>query len=527
MLEPVARNQLSFRIAGLFQDGRGVVVGSEAVVVLLSIERVVSLVRLLCEELSLDDLLPTLRIELYRNPLGSTLYLLGFQCRDSLLLDRVARLARLLSSTLCVGAGRHFVAYRDDVAPLGYDVVDPLSDPSDLTIYTPTLAQPCRKVRELSIRELVDKLQLLTLPGGLGRELSPPPMPDGSPAPIEPPEEMYLVCGVGLLPRLLRYLWQSGVVGELILPDPLPSTDGLPSDRSARTPILRLANPPLPLLLRLAGLPSVSLLRREGSNFLVELGHAHPLRLSSMQSLFPSSDLFLFLAGRRGPLRAKAPSRTPMARLIEPQLASPGEELAAPRPLVPRLLASAVTTPPPLKLTLRLVRAQPTAAEKLTAALIPWQRLGTLQRLLGLLSGESIFSLQAVGLPAGLFCFGSSAVQHLCAGQLYDETAPQVFVPAGSRLLPELPPPQLRTLLTQSEDQLVLFLPTEPQPLAVPKSLSSPLSLRLLQSLRSKLPETLLEPATLREMFPVLHCEPISFFSTLPLWGLSSTPERP
>ena len=50
MLEPVAKNQLSFRIAGLFQDGRGVVVGTEAVVVLLSIERVVSLTRLLSED---------------------------------------------------------------------------------------------------------------------------------------------------------------------------------------------------------------------------------------------------------------------------------------------------------------------------------------------------------------------------------------------------------------------------------------------------------------------------------------------
>lgn len=47
MLEPVARNKLSFRTSGLFQDGRGVVVGQTAVVLLLSVERLVSLLRLL------------------------------------------------------------------------------------------------------------------------------------------------------------------------------------------------------------------------------------------------------------------------------------------------------------------------------------------------------------------------------------------------------------------------------------------------------------------------------------------------
>lgn len=526
MLEPVAKNQLSFRIAGLFQDGRGVVVGTEAVVVLLSIERVVSLTRLLSEELPLDDLVPTLRIELCKNPLGSTLYLLRFQCRDSLLLDRVARLARLLSAPLCVGAGRHFVAYRDDAAPLGYDATTPLAEPGDLAIYTPTLVQPCRKIKELSLRDLVEQLQLLTLPGGLLRELAQPQSPDDSPAVSEPIDEIYLTCGTTLLPRLVRYLWQTGASGDLLIPDPLPSPEGLPSDRIFRAPIVRLVTPPLSLLLRLLTLPSVRLLRREGSNFLIDLGHAHPLQLTSMQSLFPAADLYLFLAGRRGSLRAKSPSKTPLGRFVTPQIAPPGENDDAAQPLQAVRLGSSTSPPPPLKLTLRLVAAHSALQDPLSATLIPWHRLATLQRLLGLLSGEAIFSLHAVGLPAGLFCFGSAAVQHLCAGQLFAEVSPQVFVPARTRLLPDLPPSQLRALVQHGDDHLVVFLPAETQPIAVPKSLASPLSLRLLQSLATKLPDALIEPAALRDSFPVLHCEPISFFSTLPLWGLASDPER-
>ena len=62
--------------------------------------------------------------------------------------------------------------------------------------------------------------------------------------------------------------------------------------------------------------------------------------------------------------------------------------------------------------------------------------------------------------------------------------------------------------------------------IALPRSLATPLSLRLLSSLSSKVAETQGEPSALREPFPVLHCEPISFFSTLPLWGLSSDAEK-
>ena len=147
---------------------------SDFVVVLLSIERVMSLLRLLSEELSLDDLLPSLRIEVVHNPLAASSYLLSFQSSDSLLLDRAARLARLVGAQLCVGAGQHFEAYRDEHAPLGYDVRQPLTEPGDLALYTPTFAQPYRRVREVRLSQLLGQLQLLPLPGGLRAQLCPP-----------------------------------------------------------------------------------------------------------------------------------------------------------------------------------------------------------------------------------------------------------------------------------------------------------------------------------------------------------------
>jgi len=539
MLEPVARNKLSFRLAGLQQDGRGVVVGQTAMVMLLSVERVVSLVRLLSEELSLDDLLPSLRIEVAHNTLGASAYLLSFQCSDSLLLDRVARLARLVGAPLCIGAGQHFVAYRDERAPLGYDVSDPISDfgalgeLGTLALYTPSFSQPYRRGRELPLGQLLGQLQLLPLPGGPRAQLAPPIVDRIDGGMSEPSaaigNELFLSCGRGLLDHLLRYLWHHGVGGELLIPDGLPPPDSLAGEPRQIEPLLRLHSPPLPLLLRLSSLPTVKLLRLEGSNLLVELGYAHPLRLSSLQSLFAPSDLFVFVGGKRGFLRARNPSRTPLVRMVSAQLLSDEDsgEALRPTPLQPRLLPTATSTPPPLKISLQLVH-KPSAASKFppTGTLIAWSRLETLQRLLGLLSGESLRTLRAVGLPVGLLVFGGDTVQHLIAGQLLDELAPQVFVPRGWQLLPELPPSQLRALLSQSEDQLVLFVPGEAQPIAIAKSLAVPLSLRLLSVLTTKVGEALLEPSAVRDPEAALLCEPVSFFSTVPLWGLSGDPER-
>lgn len=528
MLEPVARNKLSFRVLGLFQDGRGVVVGQAAAILLLSVERVVSMLRLLSEELSLDDLLPTLRIEVVENMLRSTSYLLSFQTSDSLLLDRIARLARLVGSPLCVGNSPHFVAYRDEHAPLGYDA-QPLTEPADLTLYTPAFVQPYRRIRSLRLSQLLSQLQLLPLPGGLSAALQRPVL-DGIEQQSESHSELYLTCGIGLSERLLRYLWQHGVDAELLVSDGLPRPDVQETEPRLRESLIRMSSPPTDLLLRLASLPTVKLLRPEGPGILIELGFAHPLRLSSLQSLFPSTDLLLFYGQRRGSVRATSPTRIPLTRLISPSLTIESQagsgriEQNASLPF--QTLPVATTKPLPLPITLRLTpRRDGSIQRPPTATLIPWARLATLQRLLGLLSGDALWSLRAVGLPSGLFVFGNDAVQQLVSGQLLDEPAPLLFVPRSHQLQPELPSTQLRALLAQRDEQLILFLPGEAQPLSLSHTLSQPLSLQLLSGLSVQ--EGLAVPSfvTQQAESPTVQHESLSFFSTMPLWGLSSSKE--
>src|SRR6185436_4443731 len=91
MLDPVALHHPGFRVPGLLQDARGVVVGSEAAVLLAGRERLVAFLRLLSEELTLSELLPSVRIEKLQSEVGAQLLACFFATGDSLLLDRCAR----------------------------------------------------------------------------------------------------------------------------------------------------------------------------------------------------------------------------------------------------------------------------------------------------------------------------------------------------------------------------------------------------------------------------------------------------
>lgn len=189
---------------------------THAALLLLGLDKVVSLLRLLSEEQLLTDVLPSLRIEQVRNDLQAQAYFLWFQCADSQQLDRYARAGRLTGATLLVGAGQHFVAYRDRRSPLGYDAQ--VAAPRSVTflLYTDAGAQAFARVRELQLTTLLRQLMLIPLPGGARTQLRSLAGAqvldrdfDESACPSEP---LLLEVPLALLPRMVRYLWQLQVV---------------------------------------------------------------------------------------------------------------------------------------------------------------------------------------------------------------------------------------------------------------------------------------------------------------------------
>ena len=552
MLEPVALHQTGFKVPGLAQDARGVVVGTHAATLLLGLDRLVALLRLLSEELQLDDVLPSLRIELVRNSLGAQAYLLRLVSADSLLLDRLARPARLCGAVLCVGAGKHFVPYRDRRAPLGYDARELLADPpaaaADYVFYSEAAAQPFARVRELALLAILSQLTLLATPGGprlalraaLGLtggtadELAGTWGPEraaetagaapGEPRPYEDP--LWLTAPIGLLGRVAGYLWERGVRAELAMPDVLPSLEaGAAPVEAVELVLLRLLSGPAGLLERLLAVPGLRLYLPVAERLAVELGYTHPLRLGSLASLFAAGRLYLFSGTQRGFTALPVARLMPLERLIElrrPAPASGREEpsaLATPRPAaVVGAEAAPSGAPVVLRVQLQLV---PQPAERgrrtPTATLVPWQRALWLSRLLYTLPAALLGGLVAACIDEGVLVLGAQGVHGLPLGTLLYEPTARVFIPLGWEFLPRLPGELLAAQLGGVSDRCVVFLPGQAQPLALPRAQLQPLTQQLLAPL---LPTS--RSATLHgePPSPELHNTPISSLSTFALWPL-------
>src|SRR5262245_64380846 len=95
MLEHVALSQTRFNTPGVAPDNRGVLLGKQGALVFASLDRLVGFFRVFCDETSLDDIYPKLKLHQVRSSVEAREFLLLFAASSSYLLDRAARICRL------------------------------------------------------------------------------------------------------------------------------------------------------------------------------------------------------------------------------------------------------------------------------------------------------------------------------------------------------------------------------------------------------------------------------------------------
>ena len=123
-LEHVAQGQTRFFTPGVAPDPRGILLGRFCLMTFPTLEGAVSWFRLYSSEASLDELLAELAITRCRTALGAARSSIRIPAVSSYAGDRAARLARLVGGAIYTGTRKHFVKYRDDRSPYGYDAVD-------------------------------------------------------------------------------------------------------------------------------------------------------------------------------------------------------------------------------------------------------------------------------------------------------------------------------------------------------------------------------------------------------------------
>jgi hypothetical protein len=160
MLEHVALHQTRFNTPGVQPDNRGVVLGKQIALLFSSVDRLVGFFRVFCDESSMDDILPKLKIHQVLTPLQSRELLVVFGATSSYLADRAARIAALFGGLAFTGSGKHYVKYRDGSSPLGYDIAALSADATDFVLYADTFTQGYARVKDVAFSELVFRLSL-------------------------------------------------------------------------------------------------------------------------------------------------------------------------------------------------------------------------------------------------------------------------------------------------------------------------------------------------------------------------------
>src|SRR3954468_5426282 len=208
-VENGAQGQTRFFTPGVAPDPRGILLGRYCLMTFPTLEGAVSWFRLYSSEAALDELLSNLAITKCKTALGSREIVVQIPAVSSYAADRAARLSRLVGGAMYTGTAKHFVKYRDDRSPYGYDAVDIGAMPAttDFMVHGDEFAQGYMRESELPFARLLFRLSIRKLPGG--ENLAP-----------EDRGELYLAVAHGLADGIIRYLWRNRVEAEAGLFNP-------------------------------------------------------------------------------------------------------------------------------------------------------------------------------------------------------------------------------------------------------------------------------------------------------------------
>lgn len=497
MLEPVALNQTRFNVPGVAPDNRGVVLGKQGALLFASVDRLVGFFRIFCDESSMDELLPKLKIHQVRTPLASREFLVLFGASTSYLVDRAARIASLLGGLAFTGSGKHFVKYRDAQSPLGYDATQLVAEPADFVLYADTFTQGYHRVKDVEFSQLVFRLSPRRQPGTPADDLGDA-------------EVLWLGVRRGLMRPLLTYLWRNKVRAEAALVEPAQTASGGGSfGQGASFLLARVHELPARMLALFTEVPGVEVFRPVVDNVVVQVGYRHPLHLPACASIFDKERFYVFAGSRDAvDVLMTPPPLVPAADLI-----GGGFDLGE----RPEPAAHAARQPDKLEVQLKLVPSA-SAPRRVTATLVPWGHAERLRKLVYALPPTMLASYRVAAIAEGLFVVGEQGIDGLPIGDMFQEAAPSIFVPLGMEFHPRVGRDVLTDHVGGVNGRYVVF-PHGGRPLALEHGTFEPLGRRALARLevdvRSR--DARMPPPRATTPATVVNED----LAALPLWGFS------
>jgi hypothetical protein len=481
---------------GVSPDPRGVLLGRYCLLLFPTLEGVVSWLRLYSSEASLDELLSGFEITRVRTQLHSKEMVVRVPAISSYTADRAARLVRLVGGSMYTGTAKHFVKYRDERSPYGYDAVDIGALPAgiDFMLHGDDFSQAYVREGEAPLERLIFRLSLRRVPGA--DQLGP-----------DERAELVLAVARGLGDGVIRYLWRNKVEAEigLVSTGKKSAFDDPGSDRSYF--LMKVHNLPERILELFLGTPGIDVFRQVTANAAIAVGWAHPIELSSCSSLLPQGSYHLFWPGDRVDA---VPAPLELSRIGDLTRLDLDVDVAkGPR-------AVTAETPDPVGVSLKLAPALG-SPRRVTAALVPMAQSAWLKRLIYALPPSSLRGQRVAVTDRGVLLTGGENIDVVPLGQLHCELAPGLLVPLGMDVVPRVSAEVLARALGHGSGILTVFTHDGP-PFQVADGSMLPLERRSLARLdvdKAEITDVSAEIA----LDPSVVNDPVGRFA---LWGFPS-----
>jgi len=487
---------------GVAPDPRGVALGRYGLIQLPTLEGVVSWLRLYSAEASLDEILPALQIMRVRTPLQSRELLLRISASSSYLMDAAARCARLVGGTTFTGTGKHFVKYRDERSPYGYDSAEIQALPAGahLMLHSEEFTQSYAKEGEISFEKLLFRLSLK-------RE------PAGSLSSEELAKDLLLVVERGLGDGVIRYLWRNRVQAQVGVVRPQGQSAFEALGQSTQFLMVRVSELPERILELFESTPGIDVFRTMGNNVAVQLGYTHVIDLASCTTVFDASRFYLFWgqADRvdvvAGPLELSA-----IEHLTHLEIDIEGPDKRS------NLVLDQDKDPVSVPLRLAATIKPPT---RVMGTLVPPEQASWVKRLVYLLPPSVLRGHRIAVTDRGVLLVSEAEIDTIPLGNLLVELAPGLLIPAGMELVPRVAPDVLARTLGHGAGVLTIFPPTG-SPFQVGEASLVPLERRAIAKLDVE--EVTSVSMALDEMGdPSVANDPVGRFA---LWGFKAASDK-
>lgn len=499
-LEHVAQGQTRFFTPGVAPDPRGILLGRFCLMTFATLEGAVSWFRLYSSEASLDELLANLTITKCRTALGSREIVIHVPAVSSYAADRSARLCRLVGGAIYTGTAKHFVKYRDDRSPYGYDAVDIGAMPAgnDFMVHGDEYAQGYIREGDLPFGRLLFRLSIRKLPGG--EKLT-----------TEDRGDLFLAIARGLADGIIRYLWRNRVEAQagLFTPGTTSAFDDQARDRGYM--LIRARSLPERILALFLGTPGIDVFKPAGANAAVAVGYEHPIDLASCASVFPPETFHVFWPNDRvdvlpGPLALSDIGDLTRVDLELDRPRDPKQHSGGPAEAIGVELKLAASMGPP---------------RRVVATLIPLEHAMRLKRILFALPPVSLRGHRVAATDRGILVVGSENLDVIPLGQLMCELAPGLLVPLGMDVVPRVSSEVLARALGHGAGIVTVFTP-DGKPFQVSEGAFTTLERRALAKLDADRADVIDYAAETSPEAQVVN-DAVGRFA---LWGFPDAPDR-